>query len=410
LTVNRRILVLEDEPGILDAYRAVFEPAAPVTVRSSRSSSATLAAASLPQEALFQVTYASNGLEALKMIEEAVKTGQPYVGGFFDVKLGPGIDGIETIRRAKEIEPDLHCVITTAYQDRSVDEITNIFGEEFSDRWDFLSKPFSHPEILQKARQLSSHWDRRKREREHLQTIQEQQEQIIRSERLAAMGTLARGIGHEFGNVLLRMIGKAQLSLQKKDPTEMATALQTIVDAALRAGVIVRNFQGLVKVEAKREMGSILEPIQDSLSLINHELKNASIVVKENHAADLPNFLMSRVELGQVFLNFFINAKHAMEPNGGTLTITTAKDRNGLRVSVADTGCGIPPENLTRIFEHLFTTKGEKGSGIGLSVSKSIVDKHHGKITVSSQPGKGTTFDLWFPLLALAPSDADTTP
>jgi two-component system, NtrC family, sensor kinase len=395
--MNRRILVLDDEPGILDAYRNIFTPSQQLAVRTSRGSAA-VAVAPVSEEDLFEVSYARTGLEALKFIETALSKGEPYIGGFFDVKLGPGIDGIETIRRAKELDPELLCVITTAYQDRSVDEITAIFGKEYSDHWDFLNKPFTSGEILQKARNLISNRDRRDREREHLRQIKNQQEQLIRSERMAAVGTLARGIGHEFGNVLLRMIGKAELSLIKKDPPEMIAALQTIVQAALRAGVIVRNLQSLVKVEAKRESGNILEPIQDSLSLISHELKTASIVVQENYASNLPQIIMNRVELGQVFLNLIINAKHAMEPNGGTLTVTAKCEKDGITVSVGDSGCGIAPENLAKIFEHLFTTKGDKGSGIGLSVSKSIVEKHNGTITVTSQPGKGTTFHMWFPV------------
>jgi two-component system, NtrC family, sensor kinase len=397
LPLNRRILILDDEPGILEAYRGMFTPQASVAVRSSRSSAAA-AVAPLSEAQQFEASYAKTGLEALKLIEEGLKKGEPFVGGFFDVKLGPGIDGIETIRRAKELDPHLLCVIVTAYQDRSVDEITQVFGEEFSDRWDFLSKPFTNTEITQKARNLISNWDRRKREREYIEQIQAQQEQLIRSERLAAAGTLARGIGHEFGNILLRIIGKAELTLLKKNPAEMETTLRTIVAAALRAGVIVRNLQSLVKAEAKMEQGDVLEPIKDSLMLIDHELKEASVKIQENHVQGLPKIQMNRIELGQVFLNLFINAKHAMEPNGGTLTISSKQEKDGILISVADTGCGISKENLQKVFEHLFTTKGEKGSGIGLSVSKSIVEKHKGTLTVTSVVGKGTAFHIWLPL------------
>lgn len=399
MPINRKILVLDDEPGILDTYRAIFTPVAPKAIRSSRgAAAATSAMAPVAQTEIFQVSYAQNGLEALKLIEDALKQNEPFVGGFFDVKLGPGIDGIETIRRAKEMDPNLLCVIATAYQDRSVDEIAQIFGEEYSDRWDFLNKPFSMGEITQKARNLVSNWDRRKREREHLQTIENQQEQLIRSERLAAAGTLARGVGHEFGNILLRIVGKAELLMQQDQTEDTKKSLKIIVEAALRAGVIVRNLNSLAKVESKFEKGSLLQPIQDSLNLIAHELKDAGIDIKENHAPTLPPISLNKVELGQVFLNLFINAKHAMEKNGGTLTITTALEQNSIVVSVSDTGCGIPKENLEKIFEALFTTKGEKGSGIGLSVTKSIIEKHKGKISVMSAVGQGTTFRLFFPI------------
>lgn len=396
MAINRKILVLDDEPGILDTYRAIFTPSAPKTLRSSRGQGTAVVPQA--QAEVYEVCYAKTGEEALSLIEQALKKNEPFVGGFFDVKLGPGIDGIETIRRAKEQDPNLLCVITTAYQDRNIDEIMQIFGEEYSDRWDFLNKPFTSNEIIQKARNLISNWDRRKREKEHLAMIEQQQEQLIRSERMAAAGTLARGIGHEFGNILLRIIGKSELLLQEEQPEETKKSLKTIVDAALRAGAIVRNLNSLVKLEAKFEKGNVLDAVKDSLNLISHELKDAGIEVKENHPAKLPLIQMNRVELGQVFLNLIINAKHAMEKKGGTLTIHSQLEKNGFVVSVTDTGCGIPPENLTKIFEALFTTKGEKGSGIGLSVTKSIIEKHRGNISVLSVPDKGTTFRLWFPI------------
>jgi protein-export SecD/SecF family membrane protein len=89
------------------------------------------------------------------------------VGGFFDVKLGPGIDGIETIRQAKDIDPNIMCCIVSAYQDRQIEEIMKIFGDEFSDHWDFLTKPFSSAEITQKANNLISNWNRKEREKEY---------------------------------------------------------------------------------------------------------------------------------------------------------------------------------------------------------------------------------------------------
>jgi signal transduction histidine kinase len=397
--MNRRILVVDDEPGILDAYRIILAPVAapPVRIASSRRSNAALATAPEAAPEVFEVTYAATGEAALIEIEKAVAAGTPFAGGFFDVKLGSGIDGIETIRRAKDLDPRLLCCMVTAYQDRNLDEIGKIFGEEFSDRWDFLTKPFAHNEIQQKARNLVSNWDRRKREKEYLEQIQAQQDQLVRSERLAAIGALARGIGHEFGNILHRLIGIAEIALQKKEPQEMESSLQLIATAAERAGVIVRNLQSLVKMQSKREDINLYEPLKECLSLIDHELKKASVKVVENWDGGLPRILGNKVEIGQVFLNLMINAIHAMEPKGGTLTITSSLDQGKVTVRISDSGCGIAPENLPQIFEPLFTTKGDKGTGIGLSVTRKIVVNHSGEIGVSSEVGKGTTFTLRFP-------------
>lgn len=393
--MNRRILVLDDEKSLLEAYRALFSPAPVRMVASSRH---TAAAMPEPNAALYEVTYAQSGEQALQFVENAIRENNPFVGGFFDVKLGPGIDGIETIRRAKEIDPSLLCVIVTAYQDRNIDDIHAVFGEDYADRWDFLAKPFSHAEIQQKARILVKHWDRRKREKEYLAQIQTQQQQLVQSERLAAVGTLSRGIGHEFGNILLAMLGKADFALQSRDPKQMEEALSSLVGAIERAGVIVRNLQAMVKIQVQKAKVAMSTPIQESLSLMVHEFKKNRIQVVENIAPNLPTLTMNKIEMGQVFLNLFINAVHAMEEKGGKLTIRAIQDGKTLQLEVSDEGCGIPPENISKIFEPLFTTKGEKGTGIGLSVCKKIIENHLGTVTVQSVLKKGSTFTLRFPL------------
>jgi signal transduction histidine kinase len=195
----------------------------------------------------------------------------------------------------------------------------------------------------------------------------------------------------------LRIIGLGEIALQKGGAEDMKKALQVIVSAAERAGVIVRNLQGLVRMETKRELCDIHSPLREALPLVEHELKKAQIQLVEQFDAALPPLLINRVEMGQVFLNLIINAIHAMEASGGTLRIKTSPEANGVQIEFADTGCGIAPENLDRIFEPLFTTKGQKGTGIGLSVTRRIVTNHSGRISVESVVGKGTTFRIWLP-------------
>lgn len=158
---NRRLIVVDDEPGILDAYRTILSPetkaAAPIV--SSRRKVVTPAATAI---VTYDVTYCSSGEAALEKIGAALKAGLPFVGGFFDVKLGPGIDGIETIHRAQKLDKQLLVCIVSAYQDRSLEEIAKIFGDEFDGQWDFMMKPFNRMEILQKARNMASNWEYRR--------------------------------------------------------------------------------------------------------------------------------------------------------------------------------------------------------------------------------------------------------
>lgn len=396
--MNRRLLILDDEPVVLEGYKAILSIAqgAPPVIVSSRRQSTALAPRPVVEP--FEAVYVTEGEDALVEIQRGCSKKKPFVGGFFDVKLKKGIDGIETIRRAKELDPNLLCVVVTAYQDRSIDEITKIFGEDFDDRWDFLSKPFLHAEILQKAKHLIYNWDRRRREREYLQQIWDQQEQLVRSARMAAVGTLARGIGHEFGNILLRIMGKAELALEKLDPKEMEGALRLISTSSERAGVIVRNLQSMVRMEVKRELVSPLEPLSEALQLMGHELRKSKVQVTEQYQAGIPKISLNKIEMGQVYLNLLINAIHALEPEGGELRLRAHQEKESVCIEITDTGCGIAPENIDKIFEPLFTTKGGKGSGIGLSVSKKIIENHGGRLHVQSKLGKGTVFTIRLPL------------
>jgi two-component system, NtrC family, sensor kinase len=269
-----------------------------------------------------------------------------------------------------------------------VEEMGALFGPEFKDQWDYLNKPFTQGEIVQKARQMLAAWNR-KREVEALHA------QLVRSERLAGVGQVARGVGHEFGNILLRIIGKTDLALMEKDVAKVHAHLAVVMTAAERAGVIVRNLQSFSKTEPHFQFAPLTQPIEEALSLVSHELVKCSVKLEKDFAAKQP----LRIDvggLGQVFLNLFINATHAM-PKGGTLSVSLRDADGGVVARVADTGTGIPEDVLPRIFEFAFTTKGDRGSGLGLSISREIVEAHGGRITVATEPGKGTEFQVWIP-------------
>ncbi len=149
------------------------------------------------------------------------------------------------------------------------------------------------------------------------------------------------------------------------------------------------------------------EPVQVN-DVINDVVTSSAQVLKDHHistrlllAPRLPIIEGSRDKLKQVFLNLFLNARDAM-PKGGTLSIETAQQNGGIAVTVVDTGVGIPPENINRIFDAFFTTKSKvSGVGLGLSVTYGIVRQHGGTITVKSKAGQGASFNLTFPIKSL---------
>jgi signal transduction histidine kinase len=393
MDTNWRILIVDDESEALKGYEEFLKPpSVQSSVRSSRGSAAPkldVVSAADP----FELFMASSGDEAVTIFKREFEAGRPIAAGFFDVKMAGRLDGLQTILEIKAIDPRVYCAVVTAYHDRTVDEIHKLFGEEFKDHWDYLNKPFTRGEIVQKARQMVAAWNRS-------QQLATTQAQLIRAEKMAAIAQVARGVGHEFGNILLRVMGKLDLALMQTQDEKIKAHMQEALKATDRASIIVRNLQSFSKVEPKMEIGTLSQPIDEALSLMNHELIKASVQVERN-VQSKSAFRMDSRALGQVFLNLFINAKHAM-PKGGKLSVTvedlSLKGRNGISCRVKDTGIGISKDILPRIFEYAFTTKGDTGSGLGLSISKDIVEQHGGVITVSSEQGKGTEFSLWFPL------------
>ncbi len=297
----------------------------------------------------------------------------------------------------RKIETRTFCVVVTAYQDRSVEDITKIFGVEFSDRWNFIPKPFTSGEILQMAHNLAADWDRRQREKAHLIQIKTQQEQLIQSERLAAVGQLARGIGHEFGNILLSIIGNAELALQSLEPEEMKRSLGIIHKSAERAGVIVRNLQGLVKVQTQKKKMSILIPLKSSIELIRHEFKRWKVNVSEDYSNPLSDVEINDIEMGQVFLNLFINATHAMQSKGGELKISAKEESSCLVLEISDTGVGLNLKILKKSFCLFFQQRGVRAAVLDFLWSVRLSRVMVEKIGVRSAVGKGTTFRIEIP-------------
>ena len=231
---------------------------------------------------------------------------------------------------------------------------------------------------------------------------------LLHEDKMIALGKLVASSVHEINNPIAGIHTLARLmlrSLEEGPPKEesieeLERYLRLISDESARCGQIVSNllsFSRQTKVE--RCLFSINEIIHSVVLLVQHKMQLQKIAVEENLPKDLPQIEGDRNQIQQCLMNLVFNAVEAM-PGGGRLTLTTAVDKRARRVRVAvrDTGCGIPPENLSAIFEPFFSTKSkDKGVGLGLSVVYGIIHEHRGTIYVDSTVGKGSTFFLTFP-------------
>jgi len=228
--------------------------------------------------------------------------------------------------------------------------------------------------------------------------------QLFQADKLSSIGLLAAGVAHEVNTPLAVISSYTQmLAKQLQGDSQKSGLLEKITRQTFRASEIVNNLLNFSRTSGSEFSDvDVNKVITDTLALLEHQLKVAKIQIHSDLAAAIPPIQGNAGRLQQVFLNLFLNAKDAM-PGGGRLSVATI---NGDMVSVrvSDTGSGIAPEHVQRIYDPFFTTKtttkeGQpRGTGLGLSVTYGIIQEHSGKIRVESQPGSGTTFALDFPL------------
>src|SRR6185437_8325140 len=247
-----------------------------------------------------------------------------------------------------KLDPGLHCTVVTAYHDRDVNDIDALFGERFKDQWDYLNKPFTQAEIVQKARQMVAAWNRKRNLEQALEQIKAAQAQLIESERLAAIGQVARGIHHEFGNFLQTIVGQADLASGEGDLKKVREKLNTILYAAERAAVIVGNLKSFSKGGDTKGHVDLAKLLHETTLLLTHEFRKKKIEIVEK-TTPCPVIHACAPEIEQVFLNLMINAVHAM-PSGGKIELGCGQEGSYVAGWVKDAGTGIAPEVLPKIF------------------------------------------------------------
>ena len=233
--------------------------------------------------------------------------------------------------------------------------------------------------------------------------------QLSQAEKMSSIGLLAAGVAHEVNTPLAVISSYAQMLLkQVKEDEKLSGLLDKITRQTFRASEIVNNLLNFSRTSGTEFSDiSVNKIISDTLALLEHQFKTSRIKVESDLYPDLPAIHGNAGKLQQVFLNIFLNAKDAMSGSGGTLRIQTANG-TGVNISITDTGSGIAPEHINKIYDPFFTTKispregQSRGTGLGLSVTYGIIQEHAGKIRVESRPGQGTTFHLEFPLMRKA--------
>jgi signal transduction histidine kinase/FixJ family two-component response regulator len=246
--------------------------------------------------------------------------------------------------------------------------------------------------------------------RQKMQDLERSQQELIESSKLAAVGTLAAGVAHEFNNLLAAISGHTELGLVSDDMEEIKRALQVVVESVDRAKGITSNLLTFARRrEPRMEMTDVTEAVENPVRLVERDLEKSNIELVREYSK-IPHIVCDAGQLSQVCLNLLTNARDAMLPDGGTLTVGLRRDGDHVLLAVTDTGSGIPDRIMDKLFEPFVTTKGSlgggemAGTGLGLSVSYGIVKNHGGTIEVETAEGGGTTFTVRLPIKAAEPA------
>jgi two-component system, sporulation sensor kinase E len=229
--------------------------------------------------------------------------------------------------------------------------------------------------------------------------LKDMQEQLRKTERLAELGTLASGMAHEIGTPMNVILGRAEYLFQRTADEGMKKGLATIVTQVERITKVMNQLLAFARRRMpERRAVDLGEIVEDSLEMFQERIAHSCITVEKAIETNVPSVHADRDQLIQVMINLVINSLHAM-PEGGRLRLSLTREGNHVCLGVSDTGHGMPEEIRSKVFEPFFTTKDfGKGTGLGLTVVKGIVEEHGGTIAVESVVDKGTTFWIRLPL------------
>jgi len=465
-----RILVADDDPAILALYRDVLGRGGEKDPARSEMASleADLFGEGGPEEtrggitSQFELTSCSQGEEAVEEVRRACDEERPFAMAFLDVRMPPGINGVQTAEKIRSLDSDVQIAIVTGYSDINPAEIERRVPPP--DRLLYVQKPIHLFEISQFASTLAARWwaerqlrqvnrdlesivdlrtaELRKTNEELKKEIAERlraeeesrrlETQMLQAQKLESLGVLAGGIAHDFNNLLMTILGNADLALMDVEPiSPVRNCIQEIASAGRRAAELSAQ---MLAYSGRGKF--VIEPID--LSATVREMVNLldiSISKKVKPelqlAENLPQIRGDSTQIRQIVMNLVTNASEAIGGSEGTIHIstgTTTCDENYFSqadfdsplpegryvfLEVTDTGCGMDEDVQTKIFDPFFTTK-FTGRGLGMAAVLGIVRAHNGAIHVYSRPGRGTTFRVLFPqaeeaAAAAAPQPRETS-
>ncbi len=387
-----RILVVDDELGVRESIRVVLKDSYDVVVLDSGE--AAIEYLNLNQVDLVFLDImmpGMTGLEALKIVKAREHSPEVIM-----------VTATRTVENA--VESMKHGAFEYVMKPFDVDEIKILAERAIETRRRSIDFAAMKKQVLESKerfyKDLEEKVSERTKELEAANTkLRETHEQLVRSEKLASLGELVAGVAHELNNKLLPVLAYSQLLKEQDFTDDILRYIDTIEKSAAGAAAVVSSLLNFARPSnSKRDPVNLNTTMRETLALLDYKFRTSAVEVDVRLDEDMPQTMADEKQISQVFLNLVNNAFQAMEATGGKLTVRSICEADRLYFIVSDTGCGIPKENLTKIFDPFFSTKGRGGTGLGLSVSYGLISAHEGEISVESAVGKGATFKIQLPV------------
>jgi two-component system, NtrC family, sensor histidine kinase HydH len=342
-----------------------------------------------PRQALRMLLKEHYDVELVSGVAAALETlrRQPVDLIITDIRM-PHQSGVDLLRQAKEFDPDIQVIILTGYGELETARKAVEYGA-----FAYLEKPFDSDSMLLYVESAV----RKHREEQERRTLEHL---ALEANRFETLGRVISCMMHDLGSPLTVIESTVELMLACSDMATDERRLHTLLAQVRHCNEMVRSTMGFLRSD-QNEIGrfSLNEVVETCLDVAHPFLRKQRVTIARDLSMDLPMCPGDLTLVRQAVLNLITNACHAMEGQATPMTITMATRRvdNGACLSVLDSGPGVEPENRERIFDTFYTTKGDKGTGLGLTVVRYVMDKHGGSVMLMPPANGGAEFVLIFP-------------
>lgn len=402
---NQKILVVDDNKDVHSEFRSLLQP---VTVNSQVVGDEYDGDSLVRSKASkYELICAAQGWEAIEIVKQAEVSESPFALAFIDLRMPPGINGLETIKKIWEISPLMEVVLCTSYSDHNLNEISEFLGD--TKRLLLLKKPFEPFEIKQISASLTAKWNYAYKVNFHLSNLETllnerttslDQERALRiqASKMAALGEMAGGIAHEINNPLAIIYGSADrlMKIVKQDPPDTDKIHKITSKILTTSERISRIIQSMLAISHSDHVKSLQNvPLKsmlfNCLDLCHEKFKSNGIRVELADLSGKETIECNYTQIVQVFINLLNNAHDAivdLDQKDKWIKVEIMDCENSYKILFMDSGPGVPSSIIDKIWEPFFTTKAVgKGTGLGLSLVGSFVSDHQGELSLDHECG-----------------------